>query len=134
MYMRAVSVSDTTIDRDALLGAVPKCEISFAGDASYTVARIKGAQMHPDFPLAVAKPTTATEVAALLAFAKERSLTTSVHCGGHSSLSMKGQLVVSMRKMNSVLVDTESMTVKIGNNETSGTASAGSPEFIFCMV
>jgi hypothetical protein len=112
--MQSVSISTTAVDRESLLAAVPECDISFTGDASYAAARNKGAQMHPDFPLAIAQPTTAAEVAALLTFAKERSLKISVYGGGHSSLSMKGQLVLSMRKMNSVVVDTEQMTVKIG--------------------
>lgn len=133
--MRAVTVSTTAIDRDALLGAVPKCEISFTGDASYTAARNKGAQMHPDFPLAVAKPTTAREVAALLTFAKERSLKISIQGGGHSSLSMKGQLVVSMRNMNAILVDTESMTVKIGGGCLAKEVDAAcAPHGIACVL
>ena len=103
------------IDREALLAAAPGVEVAFRGDnAAYTAARVKGASLHPDFPSAVAKPSTPEEVARLLKFAKEHQIKISVLSGGHSSLSMKGQLVISMRKMSTVVVDPAGMSVKIG--------------------
>lgn len=103
------------IDREALLAAAPGVEVAFRGDsADYRAARVKGSYLHADFPSAVAKPSTPEEVALLLKFAKEHQIKISILGGGHSSLSMKGQLVISMRKMSTVVVDPEAMTVKIG--------------------
>ena len=109
--------------------------VHFHGDDSYALQGPKGPYMNPDYPAAVAEPSTVEEIAGLLRFADERGISISIISGGHSAVGMKGRLVISMRKISSVEVDAKNLTVKIGGGGLAKDVDAAcAPHGIACVL
>ncbi len=78
------------------------------GDATYDDARRLWNAIHDRRPAVIARPTTAEQVAAAVAFGREHGLEITVRSGGHSAAGLGGAndgLLVDMSAMRGVEVD-----------------------------
>lgn len=77
-------------------------------------------------PVAVIRPKTAADVAAVINFAKTTELELAVRSGGHSTAGHSGTdggLVIDLRDLNEIDIDTGNMTVWAGAGLTAGEVS-----------
>lgn len=107
--------------------------------AGYVAAREKPmiAGGHTDFPYAIAKPATFEEVAAIVKCCASNCIDTSVHAGGHSTVGMKGSVVIHMGNLNNVSVDADGDTpiVTIGGGCSNGDVDAACmPHGVACTL
>ena len=100
------TIDITPSDRETIAQAAPKLGILFRGSAQYETARKWGvrAATHGYFPSAIAYPTSAEEVAALVRWATGAGISLCLKNGGHSGISFTRNLVISMDRMTSVKV------------------------------
>jgi FAD/FMN-containing dehydrogenase len=83
-------------------------EVVTPGDATYDEARRLWNAIHDRRPAVIARPSTAQEVAATVAFGREHDLEIAVRSGGHSAAGLggaNGGLLVDMSAMQGVEVD-----------------------------
>jgi FAD/FMN-containing dehydrogenase len=83
-------------------------DVVTAGDAGYDEARRLWNAIHDRRPAVIARPGNAQEVAAAVAFARERDLEIAVQSGGHAAAGFvggDGGLVINLSNMRGVEVD-----------------------------
>ena len=83
-------------------------EVIVPGDGTYDDARRLWNAIHDRRPAVIARPTTAEQVAAAVAFGREHGLEITVRSGGHSAAGLGGAndgLLVDMSAMRGVEVD-----------------------------
>jgi FAD/FMN-containing dehydrogenase len=110
--------SETAGLRDGFAGTVME-----PGDGGYDDARTIFNSMIDRRPAVIAQCTTADDVAAALAHARERDLEVAIRSGGHSVAgagSVEGGLVVDMRRMNAVEIDPDARIARVAGGATWG--------------
>jgi hypothetical protein len=88
-----------------------------AGDGGWSDAVRVWNAMITKTPSLVVQPTTASDVAAAVSFARERGLLLSVKCGGHNIAGTSiadGGLMLDMSRMRSVAVDPVARLARVG--------------------
>jgi len=83
-------------------------EVIAPDDTGYDEARRLWNAIHDRRPAVIARPTTAQEIAAAVAFARERDLEITVRSGGHSAAGLAGAnggLLIDLSAMRGVEVD-----------------------------
>jgi FAD/FMN-containing dehydrogenase len=109
-----------TIAIEGLENAV-KGRVVAQGDGDYDEARALFNAMIDKHPAAVAYCTDEADVAAAIAFARERGLRIAVRGGGHNGAglgSVDGGLIVDLSQMNDVTVDPSARMVRVQGGAT----------------
>ena len=91
--------------------------------ADYDTVRVVPLGNFDRRPVAVIRPKTAADVAAVINFAKATELELAVRSGGHSTAGHSGSeggLVIDLRDINQLDIDIEAMTVWAGAGLTAG--------------
>jgi hypothetical protein len=113
-------------DVEALRSAVSG-EVLVPGDPGYDEARSVWNGDIDCHPAAIALCVTATDVAAAVAFGRERGLEISVRGGGHNFAGFgvcEGGLMINLARMNEVSVDPDARRVRCGGGTTWGELDA----------
>src|SRR4051794_30691213 len=100
-------------DVDQLRRAI--AEVITPEDASYDEARRLWNAIHDRRPAAIARPTTADEVATAIRFGRDHDLEIAVRSGGHSAAGLRGVdggLVIDLSEMRGVTVDPAARTAR----------------------
>src|SRR3954451_2225450 len=100
-------------DVDQLRRAI--AEVITPEDASYDEARRLWNAIHDRRPAAIARPTTADEVAIAIRFGRDHDLEIAVRSGGHSSAGLRGGdggLVIDLSAMRGIDVDPAARTAR----------------------
>ncbi len=84
--------------------------------ATYEEARLDPIEggLHNQFPPVITQPKTKEDVSTLLKWSVDNDVSMSVRSGGHGSQGLKGSMVIDLKYLNSVVVDTAAKTVTIG--------------------
>ncbi len=123
-----VSVSDTALDslRTACTG-----DVLVAGDAGYDDARALWNGDHDRRPAAIARVTSAEDVAAAIAFGRAHGLEIAVRGGGHSFAGhgvCDDGLMIDLSLMKSVTVDAGAARARVGGGATWADLDAATQE------
>ena len=90
------------------LRGVIEGEVIEPGDADYDVARLVGNRAYDVRPAAIVRCTSATDVAAVVTFARESGLELAVRSGGHSAAghgTVDGGIVIDLSPMKAIELD-----------------------------
>jgi FAD/FMN-containing dehydrogenase/SAM-dependent methyltransferase len=97
--------------------------VVYPDDAEYDAARAIWNAMHDRHPALIARPRTATDVAAAIRYARAEGLLIAVRAGGHSMPGhsvIDGGLVIDLRALNQVHVDPEDKNATVGGGTLLG--------------
>jgi FAD/FMN-containing dehydrogenase len=106
-------------------------EVITPQDHAYEEARLVWNGMIDRRPALVVRCSSSDDVVAALAAAREHDLLVSVRCGGHSTpgySSCDDGIVIDLRGMNGVEVDTDAQTARVGGGATWGELDAATQE------
>ena len=106
-------------------------ELVVPTDPDYASARLVWNGMIDRRPALVARPRGAADVAALIEFARERSLEIAVRGGGHNVAGFgtcDGGVVIDLSRMTSVLVDVGGRVARAGGGLTWGALDAATQQ------
>lgn len=106
-------------------------ELVLPTDAAYETYRAIENMRLARNPAAIVRPANVADVQAALAYARENDLKIAVRSGGHSAAgwsSIEGGLLIDMRSMNSIDIDTETQTAWIGGGVLAGNMVAAASE------
>ncbi len=112
---------DLSLDGDALR----------PGDADYDAARQVYNAMHDGRPAIIVRCASEDDVIAALGFAQQNGLEVCVRAGGHSApgfSNVEGTLVIDVRRLKDVAVDTQAGTVRAGAGLTWGELDAATQQ------
>ena len=101
------------------------------GDATYDEARRLWNAIHDRRPAVIARPTTAEQVAAAVAFGREHDLEITVRSGGHSAAGLGGAndgLLVDMSAMRGVEVDPQTRAARANGGALLGELDVAAQE------
>ena len=113
-----MTISAQTIDR---LRSGFSGTVLTSADAGYDPARVLYNAMIDKRPAVIAQSATVADVQAAVRFARENNLEIAVRGGGHSVAGnglVEGGLVIDLRNMNSVTVDTAARIATVGGGAT----------------
>ncbi|HEX6654967.1 MAG TPA: FAD-binding oxidoreductase, partial [Candidatus Limnocylindria bacterium] len=98
-------------------------EVITPADAGYDDGRRLWNAIHDRRPAVIARPSSAEEVAAAVAFARDRELEVTVRSGGHSAAGFggaNGGLLIDMSSMRGVQVDPRARTARVNGGALLG--------------
>ncbi len=108
------------------------------GDGTYDDARRLWNAIHDRRPAVIARPTTAEQVAAAVAFGREHGLEITVRSGGHSAAGLGGAndgLLVDMSSMRGVVVDPQKRVARANGGALLGELDvAGQAHGLVCPI
>jgi FAD/FMN-containing dehydrogenase len=113
------------------LAAAVKGRVVARGDEGYDAARALYNAMIDKRPAAVAYCVDEADVKAAIRFARDRSLTIAVRCGGHNGGglgSVDDGLVIDLSEMNRVVVDPDARMVRVQGGAKLGQVDAAAGE------
>ncbi len=100
-----------------LTTAIPGLPLFTSTSSEYSSLRATYSLDNPAVPLAIVRPRTADDVAAVIPFAHSNGVKISVRSGGHDPFGrsvVDGALLIDMRPLSSVHVSEDKDTAKIG--------------------
>lgn len=115
--------SDTRV-QDRLRRLMPSLSIHTTGDGHYQDCLRVYNQALSGPPLVCTRPRTEQEVAQLVQFCTEESIPFSVRSGGHDFFGrslLHGAILVDMRAMDSVVVEPDRASARVGGGVIAGT-------------
>ncbi|MFN2615434.1 MAG: FAD-binding oxidoreductase [Actinomycetota bacterium] len=102
------------------------------GDGEYDAARAIFNSMIDRRPAVIAQPASVSDVAAAIRFARDNDLEIAVRSGGHSVAGasvVDDGLVIDMRQMNEVTVDTDNDVARVGGGANWGNFDTATQAF-----
>ena len=92
-------------------------EVLRPGDPGYDEARVVWNGMIDRRPALIVRPTTSSDVATAIRFARERELIVAVRCGGHSIPGLStcdDGVVIDLSRMRGAQVEAQARTARVG--------------------
>ena len=114
-----------------LSDCLSKAAVIAAGDARYEAGRMVWNGMFDRRPLAIVRPQSAAEVAAVIRLVARTELPLAIRCGGHSIPGLstcEGGVVLDLSRMNRIEVGPQARIVSVGGGALLGDVDrAGAP-------
>ncbi len=107
-------------DQIEMLGSMIRGRVITPAHADYDTLRAVVPGNYDPRPAALIRPASAADVAAVLNFARATDLGVAVRSGGHGSYGVTDGLVIDMRDLNALDIDTEARTAWAGTGLTAG--------------
>jgi FAD/FMN-containing dehydrogenase len=110
-------------DQIEMLGSMIRGEVVTPSDVEYDAMRLIALAQFDRRPAAIVRVANATDIATVLNFARATDLPIAVRSGGHSTggfSCVDGALVIDLRGLNRIEVDTTNRTAWAGAGLTSG--------------
>ena len=107
-------------DQIAMLGTLIRGRVIAPHHADYDAIRAVVPGNYDHRPAAIIRPANAADVAAIVNFAIATDLEVAVRSGGHSGHGTDSGLVIDLRDLNTLDIDTEARTAWAGTGLTAG--------------
>jgi FAD/FMN-containing dehydrogenase len=107
-------------DQIEMLGSMIRGRVVTPRHSDYDSVRAVVPGNYDPRPAAVIRPATAADIATILNFARATDLDIAIRSGGHGSYGVTEGLVIDMRDLNAIEIDTEGKTAWAGTGLTAG--------------
>lgn len=110
-------------DQLTMLGAALKGRLVLPGHADYDALRMVTLANYDHRPAALIRVADADDVATVVTHARATGLELAIRSGGHSTVGgsgCNGGLVIDLRDLNAIEIDTEAQTAWVGTGLTAG--------------